>query len=184
MNSSNETSSAYCIAGLSLKVESFFRPHFLPFAYLSPALPPFHLAIKAPLPSGHQNTVTCVNELYIYDLWLHLLSPRPPTLFPSESCQSVMYPCLCFYFAIFFCSLDSTYKWDHMVSVFLWLTYSLSIKSSGPSRLLQKVRFPSFSGWAVFNYVNITRLFSSTHLLVGTLAVSAFWLLQIMLQWA
>ena len=33
---------------------------------------------------------------------------------------------VCFYFVILFCSLDSTYEWNHMVPVFLWLTYFIT----------------------------------------------------------
>ena len=49
----------------------------------------------------------------------------PSSLFPSDSCQSV--PCVhtsvSIVFLSLFCSIHSTFKWDHMVFVFLWLAY-------------------------------------------------------------
>ena len=56
----------------------------------------------------------------------NFFQPAPsPTSFPSYSCKSV----LCIYESISLlcvssvCSLGSTYKWNHMVLVFLWLPY-------------------------------------------------------------
>ena len=62
--------------------------------------------------------------LYTYVLWL---IPSPSCLqscpLPSDSCQSV--PCVhvsvSVLFVSSFCSLDSIYKWNHTVFVFLWL---------------------------------------------------------------
>ena len=49
----------------------------------------------------------------------------PPTSLPSDSCQSVpyVYASVSILLISLFCSLESTYKWDRMVFVFLWLAY-------------------------------------------------------------
>ena len=51
---------------------------------------------------------------------LSLLNPLPP-----NSCQFVLciYESVSILFVSLFCSLYSTYKWSHMVLVFLWVAY-------------------------------------------------------------
>ena len=52
-------------------------------------------------------------------------SSSPTTLLPSDSCQSVLciYESVSMLFVSLFCLLDSMYKWNHTVFVFLWLAY-------------------------------------------------------------
>ena len=56
---------------------------------------------------------------------LTFFHPYSPSPLPADSCQSV--PCIhasvSILFTSLFCSLDSTYKWDHMVFLFLQLAY-------------------------------------------------------------
>ena len=97
-----------------------------------------------PSPSGYHHIVVCVYvicriyhevhiHMYVYVFiylyrYIFCLIPSPsfiqlPAPFPFDSCQSI--PCIhasvSILFISLFCSLDSTYKWDHMVFVFLWL---------------------------------------------------------------
>ena len=89
--------------------------------------------------------------LYVSSLWLtyfigilyFLISltyfTYPPTRLPSGSHQFVLYQSVSVLLCLF-CSLDSTYKTNHMVFVFLCLIY-LSIIPSGPSMLSQMTDF-------------------------------------------
>ena len=77
--------------------------------------------------------LTVFPMLYFMSLWLfynsHMVLPNPFTFFnpptkPAPFCQlSVcsLYLWVCFYFVCLLCSLDSTYKWNHMIFVFIWL---------------------------------------------------------------
>ena len=76
---------------------------------------PFPLAIP---------TLICVYTKNLYGYFLHLLSSSSPNLSTFwQLSASWLYPWVCFYFVPQFHSLDSTYEWDHMVFVFLWLLY-------------------------------------------------------------
>ena len=92
-------------------------PIFLPFAHP-------HLA-PARFPSGHHRTVFCICGSCLCFLAGHSISFHPvPHPLPSDSCQSV--PCVhasvSILFVSLFCSLDSTYEWDHMYLSFSdWL---------------------------------------------------------------
>ena len=75
-------------------------PHF---AYLHPT----------PAPPSHWPSLyccLCLWLIYIYVLWL---IPSPSFIHASVSIL----------FISLFCSLDSMYKWGHMVFVLLWLAY-------------------------------------------------------------
>ena len=95
--------------------------------YMSPFLPslPTSTQPHLPFPSGHHHTVVCVCAVHV--LWLipspSLIQPFLPL--PADNCQSV--PCVHASISILFislsCSLDSTYKWDHMVTFSHQLTY-------------------------------------------------------------
>ena len=78
-----------------------------------------------PFPSHNYHTVICVHESFFFFLCLipssFSPSPQPPPLWQLPVCS--LYPWDCLHFVSLFCSLDSTYKWDHMVLVFLWLGY-------------------------------------------------------------
>ena len=100
-----------------LHKQRFFPSPSPRFAHLHPASLVFSLW---PLP--HCCLCLCV----MYTCFLansfnfHQFIPPPP-LWQLSVCS--MYPCLCFYFVILFCSLDSIYMWDLMISVLLWLAY-------------------------------------------------------------
>lgn len=84
---------------------------------MSPNLPPF----AHPHTSGHHHAGVCVHGLCISVLWL-ISSPFIQFLLslPSDLCQFV--PCIHASGSVLFMSLlDSTYKLDHMVFVFLHL---------------------------------------------------------------
>ena len=91
------------------------HPLFTPSSPLYPPLAPL------PGPSPHCCLWLCVCACMFFGQSL----PVSPHLLPSEICQSV--PCSYasgfIWFITLFCSLDSTYEWDHMVFVFLWLAY-------------------------------------------------------------
>ena len=90
---------------------------YLPFTlfYLPP--PPFPLVI--------------ITILSLVTMRFFCLIPSPfslscpATTLLSDSCQSVLfiYESVPILFVSLFCSLDSTFKWNHMVLVFLWLAY-------------------------------------------------------------
>ena len=64
----------------------------------------------------------------------------PVTLSPLEPTSLYCFYWVCFGFVMFihlFCFLESTYKWDHMIFVFLCLTYSLAWYPLSPFMLLQ-----------------------------------------------
>ena len=91
-------------------------PHF-PSWPLLPSLPP--------TPTVNPHTLVPVHGSCIHVLWLiplPSLNQSPPHLLQLSVCSMVL--CLWFYFAhSLFCTLDFTYKWDHVVSVFHWLAY-------------------------------------------------------------
>ena len=88
--------------------------HHLPSLFLL-LLPPHSF------PSGNHHTVVCVWVVFLcFCLTLHHFHPAPQTPSPLTA-VSLLYLCVCFYFVSLFCSLDSTYKWNHaaMPSFFL-----------------------------------------------------------------
>lgn len=101
--------------------------------------------------------------------------PHPPNLwqppFYSVSVSSML--------------LDSTYKWAHIVFVFLWLI-SLSLMPSGSTRVVINGRI-SFCLWLnnIPLHTHIPHFLYSFihHLSVDTWVISIPWLLWIMLQW-
>ena len=57
--------------------------------------------------------------------------PCPPTTtLPSDSCQSALCESVSVLLVSLFCSLDSTYEWDHMILVFLWPAYETALWST------------------------------------------------------
>ena len=111
------TSSSHCVVcspptGKSLSTIAY-PPALL---YLSHF--PFHLTI-----------ITLLSASFLF-ICLFLLNPStffhpaPKPTFP-DSCQSVLciYESVSILFVTLFCSLNSTYEWNHMVLVFLSLAY-------------------------------------------------------------
>ena len=100
-------------------------------------------------------------------------SPNPvPLRQPSE----IQMFCVCFCFFVLFCALDFTYKWDHMVFVFLWLIL-LSMMPSRSNYVVSNVKI-SFLLWLSNIPLYIcTPAILSTHLWLGTWAASKSWLL-------
>ena len=52
--------------------------------------------------------------------FLHPSTPRPPALLPPKGWHPALYESVSVLLVNAVCSLDSTYKWNHMVFVFLW----------------------------------------------------------------
>ena len=89
-------------------------PSTFPVPYLLAAFPVLYL-----LPhDSFVITSLCLLVLSPFSL----STPSPPPLWqpPVLSLLSLSFSIL---FVYLYCSLDSTYKWNHMVFVFLWLTY-------------------------------------------------------------
>ena len=166
----NKISSAYCIMLSLPHAKSLSAPIFPPSAPTLPSPhPPFPLAITRLLSSS---------MCYVCVFWLtpSLYFIQSPNPLPSDSCQSV--PCIhvsVLLFVSLLCSLDSTCKWYHMVFVFLWLAYFISIINLRSILLLQKVRFPSFLWPTSVPLCKCTTAFLPTHPLLGTWAVSRSW---------
>ena len=108
-------------------------PNFpsLPSSVLPHPLLPQFIPTLLSMSTGHSHM--------FFDYSLPLFSTAPPS---SGSCQSV----LCFQvsgsvlFISLFCSLDSSYKWYHMVFVFHSLAYSLIIMLSRSIHAVTKGR--------------------------------------------
>ena len=89
--------------------------------YLSP--PPF--------PSGNHHTVVYGYKVFFSFLFFFFclipspVHPASKTPLPSDSCQSVLcvYESVSIFFVSWYCSLDSTYKWDHTIFVSPCLAY-------------------------------------------------------------
>ena len=86
-------------------------------------------------------------------------SPHTPPLWQPPVCSLYLWVCFCFVtFVHLFCFLDSVYKWNHTVFVFLWLI-SLNII---PSRSIDVVAngkdFILFCGWVIFHCVHTPHL--------------------------
>ena len=108
--------------------------------------------------------------LYLLTLFTHITLPLPLT---SGNHQSVLWT---YELGVFVFVLHSTYKWHHMLFVFLWLT-SLSMMLSRSIRLV-------VNGSILFLWhVNITHTHThassslSIHVLMGNLVASISWLL-------
>ena len=112
-------------------------PHFPPsHCPLTPALdlPSLRPSPHCSVSMGH----VCIFFANSFTLF-HSVSP--PSLLTAASLFHVSGP-LSILFIRVFCSLDSTYKWDHMVFVFLWLA-CFTQHNPGPFILSQKV----FNSW-------------------------------------
>ena len=102
---------------LSLSVfKNCFSIKLCQFCPLCP--PPTH---HTPTPTVNPHTVVHAHGSFIHVLWL---VPSPsfhhhPPLLPASHCQSVTR----FMPVVLFCSLGSSYRWDHIVFVFHWLAY-------------------------------------------------------------
>ena len=125
--------------------------------------------------------LTIFSMLYISSLWLiyfvtgSLYLLIPITYFTSpvwqpHFCSLYLWVCFCFVlFFHLFCFLNSTYKWNQTVFVFLCLVTLLSIIPLHPSMSLQMARFHSFLWLSNIPYIYIYITSSlSIHLSVGT----------------
>ena len=110
----SNTSAAHRIVCSLPEVNSPSATIHLPFGL-------FHLLPPA-FPSGNHFTVVCIcfSPLNPFTFFT-----QPPTPFPPDYCQSVL--CISesvsILFVGLFCFLDSTYKWNHVVFIFLWPAY-------------------------------------------------------------
>ena len=105
--------------------------------------PPFTVLNLFPLPcpSGNHHTAICICEwfgffFFVFSFWgffLHFFHLAAQTHLPSDSSQSVIYESVSILFVSLFCSLDSIYKWNHMVFVFLWLTFPPTVHEASLS---------------------------------------------------
>ena len=128
-------------------------PKFFPFSILCPSHPPILQASPTLF-------------FYVCGSFIHVLLPVPPLSFqhyPSPChCQSV----LCFHlsgsflFVSLFCSLDFSYRWDHMVFFFHWLI-SLSIMFSSSIHAVTKGKSSLFLSFCrvVVHCVNVAQFF-------------------------
>lgn len=100
---------------------------------------------------------------------LHLFHPfsHSHPLWPPAICSLFLWVCFCF--INLFCFADSTYKWNHVVFVCLWLI-SLSVI---PSRSIQVVENSKisffFCVWEIIPFIYIyiyTTVSLSIHLLI------------------
>ena len=93
-----------------------------PFPPLCPPPPPPHPHFPLAIP-----TLLSVSMCYVYMFFVNLSTfvhpdPQPTTALTAVSLFHVSR--LCFYFICqFIFPLDSTYKWDHMTFVCVWLAY-------------------------------------------------------------
>ena len=108
--------------------------------------------------------------LYITSLWLiyfvtgsfYLLIPFTYfTTFPLTPQTTTSLFCFCvsvsvlFHLIIYFVFLDSTYKWDHVVFVFLWFI-SLSKIPSRSNHVVRNGKISLFfNGWLIFHYIYV-----------------------------
>ena len=103
-------------------------------------------------------TMLCITLFYnwkICTFWLQHLFCPPATLIPLVTIILfwVLFTFICYLFII----LEFTFKWNHIVFVFLCLTYFSMI----PWRSVmssQKARFHFFCGWVVFHCVYISHI--------------------------
>ena len=90
-----------------------------------PICPSLKLATLSHSPSPHRCSWQWVRHVCSLSNPFTLFQPIPTSSLPSYSCQSV--PRFCAFDSILiiylFCSLDSSYKWDHSVFVLHWLAY-------------------------------------------------------------
>ena len=118
---------------------------FFAFCPLHPVHPSCPQSILSPLSMS-------MNHSYMFfDSSLPLPSTILPSHLPFYSCQSV--PCFhvsgSIFFISLFCSLDSSYKWGHMVLVFHQLAYCYTITVSSSIHAITKVRIPFFKRFLI-----------------------------------
>ena len=89
-------------------------------------------------------------------------SPQPPPFWQPPICS--LYLWIYFHIVSSFCFLDSTYKWDHAVFLFLWLI-SLSIIPSKSMHVVTNGDNFIFYGWVIFHLVYIHIYMCISHLL-------------------
>ena len=109
----NKTSSAHCIVHASSKAKSLSISIY-PLCPPPPTPTPLSLWLSPLYLSVCLSTYLSIYPYHLYHNPLH-----------SESYQSV--PCnhasVSILFISLFCSLNSTYKWDQIAHLFLWLPY-------------------------------------------------------------
>ena len=140
---------------------------------MSPTPPLWFPLHPAPAPHPLHHTVVCVHGLWMYVCVSFGWYLSVPSALPfSQLSVSSVYPCLWFYFVSLFCSLDSTYEWDHMVFSFSNCSLSVIISRSIHTVAKGKSSF-FFFFWPMCRIplCKWTTAFQSTHLLVGSWAV-------------
>ena len=116
----------------------------LQMSFASLSLPPSTQTLP-PWPSPHYYLCPWVMHICSLANLFIIFYPVSLTYLPLEVCQSV--PCIhasvSILFISLFCSLDSTYKWEHMLFLFLWLI-SLNIIISRSIHAVAKGKSPFF----------------------------------------
>ena len=93
------------------------------------------------------------NPLHLFHPFLH-----PSHLWQPSVCSLYLWLCFCFVtFAHLFYFLDSTYKWNHTVFIFLCMTYSFSITPSRSIHVIAngKVSFFLWLIFIIYIYINV-----------------------------
>ena len=159
-----------CILHCVLTTQSLLLPPFVPPLPSSTSPhPPFPLAITI---------LQSVSFFFLCSIPSPFHPAPKPHPFWQLSVCSLYYVLVPTLLVSLFCSLDSTYKWNHIVFVFLWLAYFTSHNTVQVHPLLsQKVRFSSFVQLSTVPLCECTTAFSSIHLPIGTWAASKPWLL-------
>ena len=105
------------------------------------------LPSPTPISSGNYHTVVPFYEGFFLCLISSPFFTQPPIPCLSDSYGSVLciYESISILFVSLFYLLDSTYNWNDMVPVFLWMAFSLGIMFSRPIHAVTKGESPFFS---------------------------------------
>ena len=89
----------------------------------------------------------------------HPLQHLPPLVITNRISVSVRFSLFHFVCLLFVCFLDSVYEWEHMVVVFLCLTYCPYHNTVKVHSCCQKCQDSiPFYGWIAFHYVYVAHL--------------------------
>ena len=140
----------YCV--FTTQRQLFFCYHLYTLYPLLPPSSPFPLVI----------TRTLSVSMVFFFLILSPSSPSPTPL-PSDSCQSILSisVAVCILFICLICSLDSTYNWNHMVFVFLWVAYFTEHNTHQAHHAAAKGMIPFlFYDWVIFHCEELLFVYS------------------------
>ena len=162
-------------AGTTMSIQISFWDSvliFFDFIVYSITVVPIFFPFCTPPPSPSLSPINPLSIVYVHGSFIHVLwlvvSPSfhhyCPSKLPSGHCQS--FPCShasgSIFLASLFCSLDSSYKWGHMVPAFPdWLiSLSIIVSNSIPATTKGKNSFFFFFYHClVFHCVNVPHCF-------------------------